>query len=166
MTRRQRSIAALPPTQQDNWLKRSVSIDPTVGSRSNFLHEFSEAIFNGLAWNRKTQPRRPVRAIPLTRRECRVKRFISTDPTVGSRSNFFHEFPEAVFDGRRRPIAALPPTPQENRLKRFVSIDPTIGSRFIFFMSFRRLFSMETHGIGKTRPRRPVGAIPPTGTEY
>ena len=42
---------------------------------------------------------RPVGAIPTTRREYRVKRSVSRDPTVGSRSNVFHEFPQAVFDG-------------------------------------------------------------------
>ena len=99
MTRRRRPIAALPPTQQENRLKRSVSIDPTVGSQLNFFHEFLEAVFDGVALNRKTQPRRPVRAIPSTGRECRAKRSVSTDPTVGSGSNIFHELLKAVFDG-------------------------------------------------------------------
>ena len=46
-----------------------------------------------------TGPRRPVRAIPSTGQDCRVKRSVSTDPTVGSGSNIFHELPKAVFDG-------------------------------------------------------------------
>ena len=46
-----------------------------------------------------TQQRRPVGAIPQTTLENRIKRSITKDPTVGSRSNFFHVFPEAVFDG-------------------------------------------------------------------
>ena len=46
-----------------------------------------------------THRRRPNRASPPTGPEYRVKRSVSTDPTVGSRSNVFHEFPEAVFDG-------------------------------------------------------------------
>ena len=35
----------------------------------------------------------------------------------------------------------------------------------MFFTSFRWLFSMELRGIGTTRGRRPVGAIPPTALE-
>ena len=46
-----------------------------------------------------TQRRLPVGAFPLIALENRVKRFITIHPTVGSRSNFFHEFPEAIFDG-------------------------------------------------------------------
>ena len=46
-----------------------------------------------------TLQRRPVGAIPPTALENRVKRSITIDSTVESRLNFFHEFPEAVFDG-------------------------------------------------------------------
>ena len=42
---------------------------------------------------------RPVGAIPPTGPEYRFKRFVSIVPTVGSCSNFFQEFPEAVLDG-------------------------------------------------------------------
>ena len=50
-TRRQRPIGAIIPTTLENRVKWSITIDPTVGSRSNFLHEFQEAIFDGVAWN-------------------------------------------------------------------------------------------------------------------
>ena len=46
-----------------------------------------------------TRRRCPVGAIPPTPLENEGKRFITIDLTVGSRSKFFHEFPEAVFDG-------------------------------------------------------------------
>ena len=46
-----------------------------------------------------TRQRRLVGAIPPTSLENRIKRFITKDPTVRSRLNFFHEFPEPVFDG-------------------------------------------------------------------
>ena len=42
--------------------------------------------------------------------------------------------------------------------------DRWIALKF-FLTSFRRLFSMELRGIGTTRRRRPVGAIPPTALE-
>ena len=37
--------------------------------------------------------RRPVGALPPIALENEGKMFITMDPTVGSRSNFFHEFP-------------------------------------------------------------------------
>ena len=51
-----------------------------------------------------TRRRRPVVAITQTALENRVKSSITIDPTVGSRSNVFHEIPEAVFDG----VACIP----------------------------------------------------------
>ena len=50
-TRRRRPVGAIPPTTLENRVKRSITIDPTVGSRLNFFHEFSEAVFDGVAWN-------------------------------------------------------------------------------------------------------------------
>ena len=99
-----------------------------------------------------TRRQRPVWLITPTALENRVKWSITIDPTVGSRSNFFHEFLEALIV-------------QENRVKRSIIIDPTVGSRSNFFTSFWRLCSMELHGIGTTRQRRQVGAIPPTTQE-
>ena len=52
-----------------------------------------------LRGNGRTRCRRPVGAIPPTALVNRVKRSITIVPTVGSRLNFFHEFPEAVVDG-------------------------------------------------------------------
>ena len=66
---------------------------------SKFFHEFLEAGFDGVAWNRYHTATMSGRGLPIDTKEYRVKRFISIDPTVGSRSNFFHEFPEAGFDG-------------------------------------------------------------------
>ena len=51
-TRRRRPVGAIPPTTLENRVKRSITIDPTVGSRSNFFHEFPHAVFDGVAWNR------------------------------------------------------------------------------------------------------------------
>ena len=45
-------VGAIPPTRLEYRVKRSVSLDPTVGSRSNFFNEFLEAVFNGVARNR------------------------------------------------------------------------------------------------------------------
>ena len=45
-------VGAIPPTTLENRVKRSLTIDPTVGSCSNVLHEFPEAVFDGVAWNR------------------------------------------------------------------------------------------------------------------
>ena len=51
MTRQWRPVGAIPPTTQEIRAKRSITIDPTVGSRSNFYHEFLEAVFDGVARN-------------------------------------------------------------------------------------------------------------------
>ena len=51
-TRCRLPVGAIPPTTQENRVKRSITIDPTVGSRSKVFHEFPEAVFDGVAWNR------------------------------------------------------------------------------------------------------------------
>ena len=51
-TRRWRPVGAIAPTTLENRVKRSITIDPTVGSRSNVFHEFPEAVFNKVGWNR------------------------------------------------------------------------------------------------------------------
>ena len=51
-TSRLRPVGAIPPTTLENRVNRSITIDLTVGSRSNFFHEFSDAVFDGVAWNR------------------------------------------------------------------------------------------------------------------
>ena len=56
MTRRCRPVGTIPPTGLEYRFKRFVSIDPTVGSRSNFFHECPKAFLDGVAWNRYTTP--------------------------------------------------------------------------------------------------------------
>ena len=55
-TLRRRPVEAIPPTALENQGKRFITIDSTVGSRSNFFHEFPEAVFDGIAWNRYDTP--------------------------------------------------------------------------------------------------------------
>ena len=100
--RSRRPVGAIPPTVLENRVNRSITIDPTVGSRLNFFHDFPMVVFDGVDWNRYDTLTTSGRAIPLTTLENRVIRSITIDPTVGSRSNFFHEFSEAVFDGVAR----------------------------------------------------------------
>ena len=98
-TQRRRPVWAVPPTTLENRVKRSITIDPTVGSHSNFFHEFPEAIFDGVMMNRYDTATASDRTIPPTPLENRVKRSITIDPIIGSCSNVFHEFSEADFDG-------------------------------------------------------------------
>ena len=56
MTSRRRPVWAIPSTALQNWVKSSITIDSTVGSRSSVFHEFPEAIFDGVAWNRYDKP--------------------------------------------------------------------------------------------------------------
>ena len=51
-TRRRCPGGAVTPTGQEYRVKRHVSLDPTVGSRSNFFHEFLNNVFDGGWWNR------------------------------------------------------------------------------------------------------------------
>ena len=44
-------VEVLLVTAQENRVTWSITIDPTVGSRSNFFHEFLEAVFDGVTWN-------------------------------------------------------------------------------------------------------------------
>ena len=73
-------------------MKKLVSLHPTVGLRSNFFHEFPEAFFDGERGIGTTHRRCPGGAVTSTGPEYWVKRLVSLDPTVGSRSNVFHEF--------------------------------------------------------------------------
>ena len=56
LTCRRHPVGAITPTALENRVKSSITIDPTVGSRSNFFHEFSLAVFDGVAWNRYDTP--------------------------------------------------------------------------------------------------------------
>ena len=51
-TQRRLPVGAIPPTALENRVKRSITIHPTVGSRSNVFQEFFEAVFDGVAWIR------------------------------------------------------------------------------------------------------------------
>ena len=50
-TRQRRPVRTITPTAIENLVKTSITIDPTIRSRSNFFDEFSEADFNGVARN-------------------------------------------------------------------------------------------------------------------
>ena len=99
LSRRRRPVGAIPPTLLENQVKMSITIYPTVRSRSHFFTSFRRQFSMELRGIGTTQRRRPVGAIPSTTLVNRVNRSLTIDPTVGSRSNVFHEFSEAVFDG-------------------------------------------------------------------
>ena len=92
-TRRCRPVGSIPPTRLEYRVKRSVSRDPTVGSRSNFFHEFPKAVFDGVAWNRYDTP------IPSGRGQSTDTTRVLGQKVRISRSDrwialkFFHEFP-------------------------------------------------------------------------
>ena len=44
-------VGGIPPTTLENEGKMFIIIDPTVGSLSNFFHEFLEVVSDGIAWN-------------------------------------------------------------------------------------------------------------------
>ena len=51
-TRQRRPVGAIKPMTLENGVKWSITIDPTVGSRCYVFYEFSEVVFDGVAWNR------------------------------------------------------------------------------------------------------------------
>ena len=124
--------------------RRSVSIDPTVGSRSNVFTS-SRRLFS-IEWSgiRTTRLRRPVEDIPLKEPQYQLKRSVSIDPTIGSRSNVFtssRRLFSMVSRGirttrRRRLVGPYHPQRRVYRLKRSVSIDPAVGSLSNFFHEF------------------------------
>ena len=48
MTQRRLLVGAIPPTALKNRVKMAITIDPTVGSRSNFFPEFPQVVFEGV----------------------------------------------------------------------------------------------------------------------
>ena len=48
-TRQRRPVGIITPTSLENRVKWSITIDPTIGSRSNFFHVFLEAVFDEVA---------------------------------------------------------------------------------------------------------------------
>ena len=84
-TLRRRPAGAVPPTPLENRVKRSITIDPTVGSRSNFFTRLQRLFLMELRGIGKTRRWRPVGAIPPATLENQVKRSITIDPIVGSR---------------------------------------------------------------------------------
>ena len=173
-TRRRRTVRVIPPTGPEYWPIRSVSKDPTVGSRSKFFTCFRRLFSMDLHGICTTHRRCPVGAIPPKGPEYRLGRSVSKDPTVGSRLNCFTSFwmlfsMELCGIGTTRrwcTVEAIPPTRPEYRLKRSVSKDLTVRSLSNVFMCFRRLFSLEFCEIRTTRRQRPVWAFPPTRPEY
>ena len=74
MTRRCRPVGAIPATGLEYRVKRSVSRDPTVGSRSNFFHEIPKAVFDGVAWNRYDTPMPSGRGHSIDRTRVQVQK--------------------------------------------------------------------------------------------
>ena len=173
-TRRRRSIGAFPPTRLEYRLKRSVSKDLTVGLHSKFFTCFWRLFLMEARGIGTTRRRCTVGVIPPIGLEYRLKRSVSKDPTVGSRSSFVTSFWRLIsielrgIGTTRRwcMVEAIPTTRREYQLKRTVFKDLTVGSLLNFFTCFRRLFSMEFCGFRTTRRRRSIGAFPATRLEY
>ena len=151
-SRRCRPVRAIPPTRLEYRVKRSVSLVPTVGSRSNFFHEFPKAFLDGVAWKRYDMPmtsgrghstdktRVPGQKVYIYRSDRLIPlKFVSRV----SGGCFLWSSVESGTTHRCRLVGAIPPTELEYRVKTSVSRDPTVASRSNVFTSFRRLFSME-----------------------
>ncbi|WP_227525902.1 hypothetical protein, partial [Klebsiella pneumoniae] len=145
------SCLASPPAGREYRIKKSISIDPTVGWRSNFFHEFSEVVSHGVASNREQMATTSCLASPPAGREYRIKKVLIYISDRWMALKFFLEFPKAVSNGEASnqdeigttSCRASPPAGREYRIKKSLSIDPTVGWRSDFFTSFWRLFPME-----------------------
>jgi len=60
------------------------------------LQEFMEVVFLGGALKLILDTKPSGRARPRTTQECRLKRYVTPDPTVGSCSNFYRSFNRLV----------------------------------------------------------------------
>ena len=139
------------------------------------FHEFSKAIFDGVAWNRYVTPMPSGRGHSTDSTRVPGQKVRSRDPTIGSRSNFFHEFPEAVFDGVawNRNVTPMPSGwgHSTNRIRvPDQKVRISRSDRWIPLKYFSRVsggcFRWSSMEMGTTRRSRPVGAIPPTRLEY
>jgi hypothetical protein len=123
------------------WLKRAITFDPTVWSRSNFYAGFQRMFSLGKLWNR-----------------CLVTRMSARQPWVSAQKGhnflsdrwialiFLQWFPEAIFLGVVTQWLLgdeyVWSVELEYRLKRSITFDPTVGSRSNFYRGFQRLFSL------------------------
>jgi hypothetical protein len=78
------SRPAKPPTRLEYRVNRSITLDPTVGSCSNFYKSFWRLIYLASQINRYSTQTTSCQARPLMRREYQLHRSITLDPTVGS----------------------------------------------------------------------------------
>ena len=141
------SLRGIPPKGPEYRLKRSVTIDMTVKSHSNFFTSFRRPFSMDLHGIGTGRGRRPVEAIPPKGQEYRLNRSVTIDPTVGSPLNFFTRVRmlfsmelHGIRTRQQRPVEGIPMTRIEYRLKSFVSIGPTVGSRSNLFTSFGGCF--------------------------
>ena len=91
-TRRRRLVGAITPTTLENRVNRSITIDPTVGSRSNVFHDFPMVVFDGVDWNRNDTLTASGRGHSTDNAREPGHKVHNYRPTVGSRSNFFTSF--------------------------------------------------------------------------
>jgi len=80
------------------------------------------------------------------RLECRLKRSITLDPTVGSCSNFYRSFKRLVSLASQQHRHMTPVVSRRARLvyqlKRSITLGPTVESFLNFYRSFKRLVSL------------------------
>ena len=126
------SCQATPRTRQDYRLKKFITLDPTVGSGSNFYRSFKRLVSLTSEWNHHKTSVVSGRARPPTGREYRSWIMpITFDPTVGSCLIFYRSFRRQFsFASLRNCYSKTPssdrdrpPPRQEYRLHR--SITPT-----------------------------------------
>jgi len=70
----------------------SITLDPAVGSCSNFYRSFRRLFSLTLQWNRFSMPPTSGRATPPTKPEYRLKKSVTLDLTVGSCLIFYKSF--------------------------------------------------------------------------
>jgi hypothetical protein len=125
-------------TKQEYRLKRSITIDPTIGSCSNVYRSFKRLVSLAFQWNLYETPLVSGWAIPPTKLEYRLV------------PNFLHDFLRMFslasqctrYSMLMTSSWARPPTRLEYRLKRSLTFYSIVGLCLIFYRSFRRLFSL------------------------
>jgi hypothetical protein len=125
----------------DYRLKRAITFDLTVGSRSNIYKGFKRLFSLGTLWNGCSMMRTSGRQPWVSAQKCHnvwFDRWISL--------NFLQGFAEAIFIGVAMEwllgdedvwLVEL-----EYRIKRAITFTSTVGSRWKFYNGFQRLFSL------------------------
>jgi hypothetical protein len=163
-----------PSTRQEYQVKKSITLDPTVGLCSNF-HRSLRRLFSLVSKRyRYSMPLASYRARPPTKPEYRLNRSLTFDPTDASCPNFYRCFQRLFsytsqwnrYSTPTKSDWARPRSRQEYRLNKSIPLISTVGSCSTFYSSLRRPFSVASQWNRYSTPTTSGRARPAPRLEY